>query len=116
MDESKKLIAMAMKVGILYYLDCRTGCQQIHALQDQSRETKENVWHRRFGHLGTQNLKKLAKDKLVEGYNYDKSKVKKLTSVSRAPKESTIEVNSSRPVANRLRSHLNRCIVMYVER
>ena len=33
----------------------------------------ENLWHRRYGHLGARALKKLAHDKLVEGFSYDTS-------------------------------------------
>ena len=38
------------------------------------QETKEKIWHRRFGHLGIQNLQKLARDKLVSGFDFDTSK------------------------------------------
>ena len=30
--------------------------------------------HQRYGHLGTQNLEKLAKDNLVQGFNFDVKK------------------------------------------
>jgi transposase InsO family protein len=33
-----------------------------------------NIWHRRYGHIGIQNLKRLANDKLVNGFNFDVSK------------------------------------------
>ena len=42
--------------------------------------TMENVWHRRYGHLGENNLHKLAKDGLVHGFNYDT--LKKLSFVN----------------------------------
>lgn len=35
---------------------------------------KEELWHRRLGHLGEKNLCKLARDKLVDGFDYDVSK------------------------------------------
>jgi hypothetical protein len=35
---------------------------------------KQNIWHRRYGHIGIQNLKRLANDKLVNGFNFDVSK------------------------------------------
>ena len=60
----------------MYYLDCqsRTGSQEVIAAENQAEEMKENVWHRRFGHLGVRNLQKLAKNKLVDGFDYDTSK------------------------------------------
>jgi transposase InsO family protein len=74
LDRSRKLIAAATKVGNLYYLDCCVDHQQVHSVEKGSHEAKENVWHRRFGHLGVCNLEKLAKDKLVDGFDYDVSK------------------------------------------
>jgi len=71
LDANKKLIAAATRVGSLYYLDCqsKTTSERVNAA-----EVKENVWHRRFGHLGVRNLQKLAKDKLADGLDYDPSK------------------------------------------
>ena len=40
----------------------------------QARKAKEVIWHKRYGHLGVQYLQKLAKDNLVDGYDYNKSK------------------------------------------
>ncbi len=74
LDANRKLIATGSRVGSLYYLDCRTDCQQINVAENQSRGTKENAWHRRYGHLGVQSLQKLAKEKLADGFNYDASK------------------------------------------
>ena len=31
----------------------------------------EDIWHRQFGYLGTGSLQKLAKDHLVEGFDYN---------------------------------------------
>ena len=69
-----KLIATGTRVGSLYYLDCLTGCQNVNVTGSDHVESKEEVWHRRFGHLGVRNLQKLAKDELVSGYDYDVSK------------------------------------------
>ena len=33
--------------------------------------TKEHVWHQRYGHLGANNLERLARDQLVDGFDYD---------------------------------------------
>ena len=71
LDGNKKLIAMATRVGDLYYLNCCPGSQEVHLVVD---ETKEDILHRRFVHLGTKNLQRLAKEKLVNGFNYDPSR------------------------------------------
>ena len=71
MDEKRKLIAVATRVGDLYYLNCRSGFQKSHTAADKSSETKEDVWHRRFGHLGARNLQRLAKYKMVDGFDFE---------------------------------------------
>ena len=38
------------------------------------KANKEKLWHRRHGNLGEENLKRLAKDKLVEHFNYNEEK------------------------------------------
>ena len=74
LDDNRKLIGVATRVGDLYYLNCRPGFQKSHTAADKSPETKEDIWHRRFGHLGARNLQKLAKNKLVDGFDYDAAK------------------------------------------
>ena len=74
MDARKKLIATGTKIGSLYYLNCLTSCQRVNVAESVCQESKEEVWHRRFGHLGVRNLQKLAKDELVIGFNYNTSK------------------------------------------
>ena len=71
LDANRKPITVAMRVGNLYYLNCLTDRQQAHAADNQSQQTKEDVWHRRYGHLGVQNLQKLAKEELVDGFDYN---------------------------------------------
>jgi transposase InsO family protein len=68
-DEQEKLVAVASKVGSLYYLNC-SRMQQVNATVNQS---KENLWHRRFGHLSEKGLRRLAKEKLVNGFDYNVS-------------------------------------------
>jgi len=72
LDANKKLIAAATRVGSLYCLDCQS--KPCTTRRVNAAEVKENVWHRRFGHLGVRNLQKLAKDKLADGFDYDLSK------------------------------------------
>jgi len=40
----------------------------------QMQKYKEDIWHRRFGHLRERSLQKLAKEKLVDGFNFDSSR------------------------------------------
>ena len=71
LDKEHNLIAKASKVGSLYYLDHKP--YQVEANSAKSLETKD-IWHRHFGHLGVHNLQRLARDKLVDGFDYDASK------------------------------------------
>ena len=38
------------------------------------KKSIERLWHRRYGHLGEQNLQKIAREKLVKRFNYDADK------------------------------------------
>ena len=60
-------------MGSLYYLNCPTD-HQANAAKNQSPDTKEDIWHRRYGHLGLHNLKKLSKKELVDGFDYNVSR------------------------------------------
>ena len=73
LDPNRKLIAVATRVGSLYYLNSQTD-HQANAAKNRSPETKEDIWHRRYGHLGLQNLKKLAKKELADGIDYNVSR------------------------------------------
>ncbi len=35
------------------------------------KDSKEKLWHRRYGHLGEQNLQKIAREQLVKQFSYD---------------------------------------------
>ena len=74
LDANRKLVAVATRVGDLYYLSCHPGSQKCHTAVDKGTETREDVWHRRYGHLGTRNLQKLAKHELVNGFDFDMTK------------------------------------------
>ena len=65
MGKNDRVIAAATRVGSLYYLDCQAK-QQVNAAQ-----CKEVLWHRQYGYLGTQSLQKLARDKLVDNFDFD---------------------------------------------
>ena len=67
-----EVIAVALKAGCLYYLNCEPLYNQ--QINSASHQSKENLWHRRFGHLGERNLGMLKKSGLVNGFDYDASK------------------------------------------
>ena len=70
----QRLIATGTRVGSLYYLGHQTSSHQVHAVTNGSQEKNEDVWHRHYGHLGMRNLRKLAKDNLVDDFDYDTTK------------------------------------------
>ena len=70
MDREGKVTAFATKVGSLYYLEY---CRKEKANTTNS-DNKERLWHRRYGHVGEQNLQKLAKNRMVENLDYDPKK------------------------------------------
>ena len=56
----------------MYYLNCIDEQGTTHAATIcSSCDTKEEIWHRRFGNLGMKNLQNLATDQLVNGLDYD---------------------------------------------
>ena len=54
--DKDKLVAVAIKVGELYYLKCHMNGVYSNTAKIQVQESKEDKWHRRFGHLGVTNL------------------------------------------------------------
>ena len=75
LDEKRNVVATGSKVGNMYYLNCIDELGTTHeATICSSGETKEEIWHRRFGHLGLKNLQKLATDQLVNGLDYNVTK------------------------------------------
>ena len=73
LDSNKKVIAVATRVGSLYHLNCQADNEQTNAAVNKSKETKEDTWHWRYGHLGVRNLQKLAKEKLVDDFDFNAS-------------------------------------------
>ena len=53
LNEQKKVIAFATRVGNLYHLE---HCRKQQAVNTMDKESKEKLWHRRYSHLGEQNL------------------------------------------------------------
>ena len=77
-DIKHGIIDTTTKYGNFYHLNCTEAkANQSHAPMncDKRDQTKEDIWHRRFGHLDGQNLKHLAKENLVQGFDYDATKI-----------------------------------------
>jgi transposase InsO family protein len=67
-NRDNKVIAFGTRVGSLYYLEFCRSQQQVHMVEEES---KERLWHRRYGHLGEKGLRKLAKERLVQQFDYN---------------------------------------------
>ena len=52
-----KVVATGKRIGELYYLNCR-DTQQAAAAKHGGGMSEAELWHRRYGHLGVQNMKK----------------------------------------------------------
>lgn len=63
-----EVVAVALKAGSLYYLNCEPLYNQ--QINSASHQSKENLWHWRFGHLGETNLGMLKKSRLVNGFDF----------------------------------------------
>lgn len=51
---------------------CRkTPC--VNLTNKKDKDSKEKLWHRRYGHVGEQNLQKIARERLVHRFDYDQS-------------------------------------------
>ena len=74
LDSKKKVIAVATRVRGLYHLNCQADNEQTNAAVNKSKVTKEDTWHRRYGYLGVRNLQKLAKEKLVDNFDFNASR------------------------------------------
>ena len=71
-DGEGEVVAAMSKAGNLYYLKCKPLKNE--RINSASHQSKENLWHRRFGHLRERSLCTLKKDGLVNGLDYDVSK------------------------------------------
>ena len=78
-DNEFGMIATATKCENLYYLTCtgsNLSVKENHtAMKCASTDrTKESIWHRRYGHLGAKYLERIAKEQLVDGFDYEPKK------------------------------------------
>ncbi|GAB1600790.1 hypothetical protein Ahia01_000357100 [Argonauta hians] len=75
LDNKQKVVATGSKIGNLYYLNCCEVNESTHAANScLDGNSKEEIWHRRFGHLGEKNLQKLVKNQIVTGLDYNINK------------------------------------------
>jgi len=68
-DSEQKLVAVACKLGNLYYLQYSNNKVNMA----ETVNLNEDIWHKRFGHLNAQSLKTMSLNDLVLGLNYDHS-------------------------------------------
>ena len=66
-----RVIAVAIRLGSLYYLDCNAPTVKQEVNITERQENKECLWHRLFGHLGIKNLQKMSKGNLVSSFSFD---------------------------------------------
>ena len=66
-------MATGKRIGELYYLNCR-DIQQATAAKHGGGMSQEQLWHRRYGHLGVQNMRKLVAEEMVVGLDCKMSK------------------------------------------
>ena len=63
------VVALAMTHGSLYLLDCQPLEQAYVA------GLNEDLWYRRYGHLGNDSLRQLAVEQFVDGFKFDTLKI-----------------------------------------
>ena len=69
LSKKHQMVAKATKVGSLYQLDYKPNLERA-SLAEES-DSKEDIWHKRFGHLGLGSLQRLAREKLADGFDFD---------------------------------------------
>ncbi len=67
---NKRIIAVAKRTGSLYYLDTKPSETHLVNAAETDLKQKASIWHRRFGHLGMQNLQKLTRNEMVDNFDY----------------------------------------------
>ena len=67
-----RVMATGSRSGSLYYLDCKST-PEAHVTTGE-KESKEDLWHQRYGHLSETSLKKLVNEGMVDGLDYNASK------------------------------------------
>ena len=70
-NEEDEIVAIGTREGCLYYLKCARKSQE--SASEARSDNKERLWHRRFGHLNEQSMKKVVKKDLVSQLDCDVS-------------------------------------------
>ena len=65
------LVGVGIIFEDLFYLNCEKAFPSSYVTDVQGQQSVEDTWHCRYGHLGSRNLEKLARDNLVDGFDYD---------------------------------------------
>ena len=81
LNRKHQMVAKATKAGSLYQLNYKPNHKR--ASVAEKSDSKEDIWHQRFGHLGVGNLQRLAHQELADGFNFDVSR--KLTFCETCP-------------------------------
>ncbi len=68
-DKHHRMVAKATKVGSLYQLDHKPNHER--ASFAEKADSKEDTWHKRYGHLGIGNLRRLVREGMVDGFDFD---------------------------------------------
>ena len=68
------LVGVGIKFGDLFYLNCEKAFPSLYVTDVWGQQSVEDTWHHRYGHLRSRNLEKLARDNLVDGFDYDLSR------------------------------------------
>ena len=72
-DTNQTIITVPAKAGGLYHTN--TAPVEVHSMMAHySSFSREDLLHRRYGHLSVKSLKKLARDDLVKDFDYSASK------------------------------------------
>ncbi|KAF7770864.1 hypothetical protein Agabi119p4_6838 [Agaricus bisporus var. burnettii] len=61
----------ATKVNGLYVIPVGTNVPAANAIQTKRKAVPFEIWHRRLGHVGVEVLKRMTRDKLVDGLNVE---------------------------------------------
>ena len=69
-DSNGRLITVASKSGNLYQVSVVEPKNAEVKQMEQCHVSKEELWHRRYGHLNNSSLKELAADDLVKEFDY----------------------------------------------
>ena len=68
-DIHNKPVTVASKIGGLYQIIINNDAQVNCAMTLE----KEDLWHQRYGHLSLKNLRKLARENLVDNFDYSEA-------------------------------------------